>query len=112
MPPVRASPAEVTAPISKRRETVILVRKHERTLLFKNGDFVRFLLPGTHYELDRLKRVTVDLYDITVPLFEHRLADFLVKEHAEDGAHREGARGGRGQEPPACRRERGLQPRA
>ena len=25
-----------------------IVRKHERGMLFKNGDFVRFLAPGTY----------------------------------------------------------------
>ena len=64
----------------------LLVRKHERALLFENGDFVRFLLPGAHYELDPLKRVSIELFNVAVPLFEHRLADFFVKEYAEDVA--------------------------
>ena len=63
-----------------------LVRKHERALLYKNGDFVRFLLPGEHYVLDPLKRMTVEVFNIAAPLFEHRLADFFVKEYAEDVA--------------------------
>lgn len=61
-----------------------LVRKHERALLFKNGDFERFLLPGKHWAVDPLKRLTVELFNISVPLFEHRLADFFVKEYAKD----------------------------
>jgi len=61
-----------------------LVRKHERALLFKNGDFERFLLPGKHWVVDPLKRLTVELFNISVPLFEHRLADFFVKEFAKD----------------------------
>jgi regulator of protease activity HflC (stomatin/prohibitin superfamily) len=63
-----------------------LVRKHERALLFKNGDFVRFLEPGVHYALDALKRVTVEVFDVAEPLFAHRLADFFVKEYAQDVA--------------------------
>jgi regulator of protease activity HflC (stomatin/prohibitin superfamily) len=63
-----------------------LVRKHERALLYKNGDFVRFLEPGEHYVLDPLKRLSVQLFDIAAPLFEHRLADFFVKEYAADVA--------------------------
>ena len=55
-----------------------LVRKHERALLYKNGDFVRFLEPGEHYVLDPLKRVTVEVFNVAAPLFEHRLADFFV----------------------------------
>ena len=64
----------------------LLVRKHERALLFENGDFVRFLEPGTRYVLDPLKRVSIELFNISVPLFEHRLADFFVKEYAQDVA--------------------------
>ena len=64
----------------------LLVRKHQRALLYKNGDFERFLLPGTHWAVDPLTRLGVELFDISVPLFEHRLADFFVKEYAEDVA--------------------------
>src|SRR5688572_871565 len=63
-----------------------LVRKHERALLFKSGDFVRFLEPGSHYELDPLKRLSIELFNVAAPLFEHRLADFFVKEYAQDVA--------------------------
>ena len=63
-----------------------LVRKHERALLYKNGDFVRFLQPGTHYVFDPLVRVTVERFNIAEPLFAHRLVDLLVKEYAEDVA--------------------------
>ena len=61
-----------------------IVRKHERALLYKNGDFERFLLPGIHWVLDPLRRLTVEQYNITQPLFEHRLADFFIKEYADD----------------------------
>ena len=64
----------------------LLVRKHERALLFKDGDFVRFLEPGVKYVFDPLKRLRVELFDISVPLFEHRLADFLLREYAADVA--------------------------
>lgn len=61
-----------------------LVRKHERALLYKNGDFLRFLLPGTYYAFDPLNRLAVERFDISAPLFQHRLADLFVKEYAED----------------------------
>ena len=64
----------------------ILVRKHERALLFKNGDFERFLLPGIHWAVDPLKRLTVEQFNIAQPLFEHRLTDFFLKEFADDVA--------------------------
>ena len=33
-----------------------IVRKHERGLLFKNGDFVRFLAPGVYRFFDPRRR--------------------------------------------------------
>ena len=61
-----------------------IVRKHERGLLFKQGDFVRFLEPGIYRMFDPLMRLKVDLHDIASPQFEHRLADFFVKQYAAD----------------------------
>ena len=61
-----------------------LVRKHERALLFKKGDFVRFLEPGVHRLFDPLMRLTVDRYNISAPAFEHRLVDLFLKAYAED----------------------------
>ena len=66
------------------RKRKFIVRKHERGLLFKKGDFVRFLEPGEHRLHDPLNRLHVELHDITEPKFEHRLADFFVNQHPED----------------------------
>ena len=57
-----------------------IVRKHERGLLFKDGDFVRFLEPGT-YRFTR--RHDVERFDLTVPAFVHPLVDYLVDAEAE-----------------------------
>jgi regulator of protease activity HflC (stomatin/prohibitin superfamily) len=64
-----------------------IVRKHERGLLFKQGDFVRFLEPGIYRMFDPLMRLKVELHDIVWPQFEHRLADFFVKQYAADVEH-------------------------
>jgi regulator of protease activity HflC (stomatin/prohibitin superfamily) len=56
-----------------------VVRKHEQGLLFRNGDFVRFLAPGTHRFFDPRQRVEVERYDLSEPAFEHRLAEFFVR---------------------------------
>ena len=64
-----------------------IVRQHERGLLFKQGDFVRFLEPGIYRMFDPLMRLKVDLHDIASPQFEHRLADFFVKQHAAEVEH-------------------------
>lgn len=63
-----------------------VVRKHERGLLFKKGDFVRFLAPGTYRLFGTRKRYNVERFDLSEPRFEHRLSDFFVKYHAADVA--------------------------
>ena len=49
------------------------VRKHERGLLYKDGDFERFLYPGEHRLFDPQHKLTVERFDIAEPVFEHRL---------------------------------------
>ena len=61
-----------------------IVRKHERGLLFKQGDFVRFLEPGVFRLFDPLRRVHVELHNIAQPEFEHGLADLFVKQFADE----------------------------
>ena len=56
-----------------------IVRKHERGLLFKDGDFIEFLAPGTYRYFGLKHRHAVERYDLSVAAFEHRLADYLVE---------------------------------
>ena len=58
-----------------------IVRKHERALLFRDGDFVKFLEPGVHRFVDLMHKFTVERFDITVPVFGHRLQDFLIEKY-------------------------------
>jgi len=61
-----------------------IVRKHERGLLFKDGDFIQFLAPGEHRYVDWRCRFTVECFDLSEATFEHRLADYLLEaERAE-----------------------------
>ncbi len=61
-----------------------IVRKHERGLLFKDGDFIEFLAPGTYHYRGLRRRYEVERYDLSNAVFEHRLADYLVEaERAE-----------------------------
>ena len=60
-----------------------VVRKHERGLLYRNGDFERFLVPGVHRFFDPRKRIEVERFDLSQPEFEHRLLDYLVRWHPE-----------------------------
>jgi hypothetical protein len=55
------------------------VKKDERALLFDRGDFVDLLRPGEHLRFDPLRRLTVEKFALASPRFEHRLAEFLVK---------------------------------
>jgi regulator of protease activity HflC (stomatin/prohibitin superfamily) len=56
------------------------VKKDERALLFDRGDFVDILRPGEHLRFDPLRRLAVEKFGLAQPRFEHRLADFLLKE--------------------------------
>ena len=56
------------------------VKKDERALLFDRGDFVDILRPGKHLRFDPLRRLAIEKFALANPRFEHRLADFLLKE--------------------------------
>ena len=61
-----------------------IVRKHERGLLFKDGDFIKFLAPGTYRYFGRRRRFAVERYNLAVAEFDHGLSDYLVEaERAE-----------------------------
>jgi hypothetical protein len=47
---------------------------------------VKFLEPGVYRRITLLHRYTVDRVDLSEPLFEHRLTDFLVESYPEDVA--------------------------
>jgi len=55
------------------------VRKHERGILLRNGDFERFLAPAVYRFFDPQGRLAVERFDLTQPAFEHRLTDYLVR---------------------------------
>ena len=59
------------------------VKKDERALLFDRGDFVEVLHPGVHFRVDPLYHLTVEIFALREPHFEHRLVDYLMK--AEPG---------------------------
>jgi regulator of protease activity HflC (stomatin/prohibitin superfamily) len=56
----------------------VTVKKNERGLLLRNGDFERVLQPGTHWLASGLDRLKVELFSIEQPAFVHRLADYLL----------------------------------
>ena len=56
-----------------------IVRKYERALLYKDGDFYAFLAPGVYRYLSLTCSFELERYDITKPEFSHRLGDFLIE---------------------------------
>jgi regulator of protease activity HflC (stomatin/prohibitin superfamily) len=58
----------------------ITIAQHERGLVFRHRSFKTVLEPGVHRMFDPANRTEVQVYDLTVPEFEHARVDFLVKE--------------------------------
>jgi regulator of protease activity HflC (stomatin/prohibitin superfamily) len=58
----------------------VTIAQHERGLKFRNRSFVRLLEPGVYQIFDPLKRIEVQISDLTVAEFEHARVDFLVRE--------------------------------
>ncbi len=61
----------------------ITVAQHERALVWKNKTFAGVLEPGKHWLIAPMSDLQAQLYDLTVPEFEHARVDFLVKEARE-----------------------------
>ena len=58
----------------------VTVAQHERALVWKNKTFAGVLEPGKHWLIEPMSDIQAQLYDLTVPEFEHARVDFLVKE--------------------------------
>lgn len=56
----------------------VTVKKNERGLLLRNGDFERVLQPGTHWLFAGLDAMRVELFALEQPAFTHGLADYLM----------------------------------
>ncbi|MFK8031864.1 MAG: slipin family protein [Gammaproteobacteria bacterium] len=63
--------------------TKILVRKHERGLLYKDRDYQQFLEPGVYSFFDPRSRYTFELFDMAKPAFSHSLIDYFVTNESE-----------------------------
>ena len=58
----------------------VTVAQHERALVWKNKTFAGVLEPGKHWLIAPMSDVQAQIYDLTIPEFEHSRVDFLVKE--------------------------------
>ena len=57
---------------------IIKIADSEKALLFKNKSFKKVLEPGRYVIFDPLGNIAVQIYDVTIAKFEHRLDKFLV----------------------------------
>ncbi len=55
------------------------VKKDERAMLLRKGDFVKCLGAGEYVYFDPFKRLTSEKFSLAKPLFDHKLADYLLK---------------------------------
>lgn len=60
-----------------------IVKKNERGLLYAEGDFQAILEPGLYRRVDPLNRLSLELFSLNAPLFEHRLAGYLRKSEPQ-----------------------------
>jgi regulator of protease activity HflC (stomatin/prohibitin superfamily) len=58
----------------------VWIAQHERALVWENKMFSGVLEPGRHWLIKLFGTVECQVYDLTVPEFEHPRVDFLVKE--------------------------------
>jgi regulator of protease activity HflC (stomatin/prohibitin superfamily) len=56
----------------------VTVKKNERGLLLRNGDFQRVLQPGTHWLFTGMDQIEVPLFALEQPAFTHALADYVM----------------------------------
>ncbi|MGA0611273.1 slipin family protein [Caldimonas sp. KR1-144] len=61
----------------------VTVKKNERGLLLRNGDFERVLQPGTHWLFDGFDALRVETFALEQPAFAHGLADYLLAKEPE-----------------------------
>jgi regulator of protease activity HflC (stomatin/prohibitin superfamily) len=61
----------------------VTVKKNERGLLLRNGDFERVLAPGTHRLFAGFDALKVETFALEQPAFNHPLADYLMAREPE-----------------------------
>ena len=61
----------------------VTVKKNERGLLLRNGDFERVLHPGTHWLFAGLDQLRIELFTLEQPAFTHVLAEYLMAKEPD-----------------------------
>ena len=58
----------------------IVIVQHERGLYLKDRSIKKILASGVYHVFDPLGRVSVEVFNLTVPAFNHPYVDVLVSE--------------------------------
>lgn len=61
----------------------VTVKKNERGLLLRNGDFERVLQPGAHWLFSPIDALRVEVFGLEQPAFTHGLADYFLASEPE-----------------------------
>ncbi len=61
----------------------VTVKKNERGLLLRNGDFERVLQPGTHWLVAGLDQLQVERFALEQPAFTHTIAEYLMAKEPQ-----------------------------
>lgn len=61
----------------------VTVKKNERGLLLRNGDFERVLQPGTHWLFAGMDNIRVETFALEQAAFLHGLTDYLMAKEPE-----------------------------
>jgi regulator of protease activity HflC (stomatin/prohibitin superfamily) len=61
----------------------VTIRKNERGLLLRNGDFERILPPGTHWLMSVIDKLSVEKFALEQPAFTNPIADYLMAREPE-----------------------------
>lgn len=60
----------------------IVIKKNEKGVLFRDGDYERVLTPGRYHFFDPLKRLTVQLWKLDAPMNDMAMVDYLLQHEA------------------------------
>jgi regulator of protease activity HflC (stomatin/prohibitin superfamily) len=61
----------------------VTVKKNERGILLRNGDFERVLQPGTHWLFAPIDALRVEVFALEQPAFTHAMVDYLMAKEPD-----------------------------
>jgi regulator of protease activity HflC (stomatin/prohibitin superfamily) len=61
----------------------VVIKKTEKAVLFRDGDFERVLNPGRYHFFDPLKRLTVQVWKLDAPMNDMAMVDYLLQREAQ-----------------------------